>query len=94
MKSAKQFFLLTLVACTGLLLAACEPSAAKAKLQPSLSSVTVSPATATVPIGGTQALTVTATFSDGSTQIVTSASSYTSPSPGSSRSTRPLPAAR
>ena len=78
MKFARQFFLLTLVACTGLLLSACEPSKAKAPEMPTLQSISIAPGAASVPISSTQPLVVTATYSDGSTLVVTSASSYSS----------------
>jgi hypothetical protein len=78
MKFARQFFLLTLVACTGLILSACEPSKAKAPELPTIASISVTPSTASVPITSTLPLAVTATYSDGSTLVVTSATSYSS----------------
>jgi hypothetical protein len=78
MKFARQLFLLTLVTCTGLALSACEPSTAKAPAVPVLSSLAVSPGTATVEIGRVQPLTVTGTYSDGSTLSLTSVAHYSS----------------
>jgi uncharacterized protein YjdB len=45
---------------------------------PTLSSVTVTPATATVAVGATQQFTATATYSDGSTANVTSTATWSS----------------
>ncbi len=79
----KQLTLLALTIGLGLNLAGCQPSDSKAKKQPSLTSISVSPASATVMLSSTQALRVIATFSNNSTLDVTSASSFsvTSSSP-------------
>ncbi len=49
---------------------------------PGLVSIAVTPATASVPIGGTQQFTATATFSDGSTKNVTTSSTWSSATTG------------
>ncbi|MGG2201927.1 Ig-like domain-containing protein [Paenibacillus validus] len=45
-------------------------------MPPALTSITVTPATATVAVGGTQQYTATANFSDGSTQNVTNSATW------------------
>lgn len=47
------------------------------EVAPSLQSVTVTPATATIQVGDSQQYTATATFSDGSTQDITTIASWT-----------------
>jgi len=83
MRFFRQLTLLALTIGLGLNLAGCQPSDSKAKKQPSLTSISVSPGTATVMLSSTQALRVIATFSNNSTIDVTSASSFsvTSSSP-------------
>ena len=74
----KQLTLLALTIGLGLNLAGCQPSDSKAKKQPSLTSISVSPGSATVMLSSTQALRVIATFSNNSSLDVTSASSFSS----------------
>ncbi len=78
MRFFKQLTLLALTIGLGLNLAGCQPSDSKAKKQPSLVSIAVSPASATVMLSSTQALKVMGTFSDNSSRDVTSASSFSS----------------
>jgi Bacterial Ig-like domain (group 2) len=78
MRFFRQLTLLALTIGLGLNLAGCQPSDSKAKKQPSLVSIAVSPATSTVMLSSTQALRVVATFSNDSTLDVTSSSSFAS----------------
>ena len=81
MSLVKPFAMLALAICSGLLLAGCQPSAAKAPRQPTLTALVVTPGSATVTVGATQALNVTGGFSDGSTMNVTSTSTFASSAP-------------
>jgi hypothetical protein len=76
MRFFKQIALLALMVGVGLNLTACQPGDSKAKNQPSLVSINVSPASATVMMSSTQALKVMGTFSNSSSLDVTSASSF------------------
>jgi uncharacterized protein YjdB len=78
MNLVRQLALLAFAVCSGLVLAGCQSSTKTASAQPTLSSISVTPATASVTISGTQALTVTGTFSDSSTLDLTSASTFSS----------------
>jgi hypothetical protein len=81
MSLVKPFAVLALAICLGLLLAGCQPSAAKAPRQPTLTALVVSPGSASVTVGATQALNVTGGFSDGSTMNLTSTSTFASSAP-------------
>ena len=72
----KQLALLALTVGVGLNLTACQPGDSKAKKQPSLVSIAVSPESATVMLSSTQALKVMGSFSNSSSMDVTSASSF------------------
>ncbi|MCC6430931.1 MAG: Ig-like domain-containing protein [Gemmatimonadaceae bacterium] len=58
-------------------LSACDSSSTTTPAPKTLSSITVSPATATLTIGGTQALAVTGTYSDATTAAITTGLTYT-----------------
>ena len=81
MSLVKPFAVLALAICSGLLLAGCQPSAAKAPKQPTLTAMVVTPGSANVTVGATQALNVTGGFSNGSTMNLTSTSTFASSAP-------------
>ena len=81
MSLVKPFAVLALAICSGLLLAGCQPSTAKAPKQPTLTAMVVTPGSANVTVGATQALNVTGGFSDGSTMNLTSTSTFASSAP-------------
>ncbi len=70
--------LLALAACQGLVLMGCQPSNTSAPTQPTLDSIAVTPGTANLAIGSTQALAVTGAFSNSSTLDLTCSSTFTS----------------
>ncbi len=77
----RQFALLVLAACPGLMLLGCQPSTESAPSQPTLVSIAVepvAPGSTTVAVGATQALTVTGTYSDSSTFDLTCGSQFAS----------------
>ncbi len=78
MRFFKQIALLALMVGVGVNLTACQPGDSKAKNQPSLVSIKVSPESATVMLSSTQALKVMGTFDNNSSLDVTSASSFAS----------------
>jgi uncharacterized protein YjdB len=78
MSNVKHLVLFALAACSGLLLAACQPKVDVAPAQPTLSSISVAPNAPMVAVGRTQALTVTGTFSDSSTLDLTASSTFLS----------------
>ena len=79
MKSIARLFTLFLASVAlGLPLAGCEPGNPSAKAIPTLSLITVSPPAVTLTTGDTQALAVTGSYSDGSTETLTTRVAYTS----------------
>ncbi|MFM7066829.1 MAG: Ig-like domain-containing protein [Gammaproteobacteria bacterium] len=79
MKSIARLFALVSVAVTlGLPLAGCEPGNPSPFSVPTLQSLAATPATVTLTTGDTQALAVTGTFSDGSTEPMTARANYSS----------------
>ncbi len=78
MRSIRHFPLLALAVCSGLILSGCDSSGPTQPPAKTLSSIAVSPASASLTIGGTQALTVTGTYSDASTAALTSGVTFTS----------------
>jgi hypothetical protein len=81
MKFVRQFALLALAVCSGLVVAGCEHKTIVAQQQPSLVSVAVGPQSATLVISGTLPLAVTGTLSDNSTLDLTSAASFSTDNP-------------
>ena len=77
MRSIMHFPFLALAVCSGLILSGCDSSSTTPAAK-TLSSIAVSPASASLTIGGTQALTVTGTYSDASTAALTSGVTFTS----------------
>ena len=79
MKSIARLFTLFLAtAALGLPLTGCEPGNPSAKAIPTLSRIAVSPPSVTLTTGDTQALAVTGSYSDGSTETLTTRVTYTS----------------
>ena len=78
MNLVRQLKLLGLVVCTSLVLAGCQPSTKTANSEPTLESIAVAPSAPTLTISGSQALTVTGTFSDSSTLDLTSGATFNS----------------
>ena len=79
MKSIARLFTLFLAtAALGLPLTGCEPGNPSAKAIPTLSLISVSPPSVTLTTGDTQALSVTGSYSDGSTETLTTRVTYTS----------------
>jgi len=74
----RQLALLATTACMGLVLTACESRVATAPTQAALKSTVVTPATLSLGIRGTQALSVMGQFSDGTTSDFTGGSTYAS----------------
>lgn len=80
MRPTPHIRVLTLALCSSILLAACGGDGTTTPPAKTLSSIAVSPTTASLTIGGTQALTVTGTYSDATTAALTSGVTYTSSS--------------
>jgi hypothetical protein len=68
------------IVCTAILVAGCSDDTTTAPK--TLSSITVSPATATLAIAATQALTVTGTYSDATTEVLTSGVTFSTSASG------------
>jgi len=74
----KQIALLAVAACAGLFLAGCQPSDPNSPKVAGLSSITVSPGSVSLDVGGMQSLTVIGTFTDGTTRDVSFDSTFAS----------------
>jgi hypothetical protein len=85
MNFLKQISQLVLAACLGLVLAACQPSDPRSPRVAELTAIAVTPAAVTMEIGGVQAFSVTGTFSDDSTFVVTFDSTFSSSAPSVAR---------
>jgi hypothetical protein len=77
----KQISLLALAACLGLSIAGCQPSDPDAPNVADVESIVVTPNPVNMEVGGMRALSVTGTFSDDKTYIVTSGSTFISSAP-------------
>jgi hypothetical protein len=78
----KQSFLLALAACLGLGLVGCQPSDPNKPNVADVDSIAVTPNPVSLEIGGVQALTVTGSFSNDTSFVVTFDSRFTSSAPG------------
>ncbi len=78
MQYARHIPRLALALGASILLAACDGSSSTTPAAKTLSSIAVAPTTANLVIGGTQALTVTGTYSDASTAAITTGVTFTS----------------
>ena len=85
MNFLKQISQLVLAACLGLVLAACQPSDPNSPKVAQLTAITVTPGAVSMEVGGFQAFTVTGTFSDDSTFVVTFDSTFSSSAPSIAR---------
>jgi hypothetical protein len=74
----KQFALLALAACSGVLLAGCQPSDPSSPRVAEIVSIAVAPNSLNLDVGGMQSLAVIGTFSDGSTRDVSFGSTFAS----------------
>jgi hypothetical protein len=85
MNVLKQSSLLILAACLSLALVGCQPSDPSSPRVADLTAIAVTPSSVNMEIGGLQALTVTGTYSDGSTHVVTFGSTFVSSAPAIAR---------
>jgi uncharacterized protein YjdB len=68
--------------CTAMLVAGCSDDGTTTTAPKTLSSIAVSPTTATLAVAATQALTVTGTFSDASTEVLTTGVTFSTSAAG------------
>jgi hypothetical protein len=85
MNFLKQISLLVLAPCLGLMLVGCQPSDPGNPKVQTVSSIAVTPSPVSLEIGGVQALTVTGTYSDGSSFVVNFKTTFTSSAPAVAR---------
>jgi len=85
MNFLKQISLLVLAACLGMVLVGCQPSDPNSPRVAQLTSIVVTPGAVNLEIGGVQALTVTGTYSNGTTHVVNFDSTFVSSAPAVAR---------
>jgi hypothetical protein len=81
----RQISLLALAACMGLVLVGCQPSDPNSPRVAEFTAIAVTPNPVKLEIGGVQALTVTGSFSDGSSYVVSFGSTFASSAPAVAR---------
>jgi len=81
----QQISRLVLAACLGLVLVGCQPSDPSSPKVAQVSSMAVTPSPVNLEVGGVQALTATATYTDGSTLVVNFWSTFASSAPAIAR---------
>jgi hypothetical protein len=85
MKFLRQIALLAFAACTSLALVGCQPSDPNSPKVAELTAIAVTPSAVRLEIGGVQALTVTGTFTDGTSYVVNFGTTFVSSAPAIAR---------